>query len=94
MELSDVRKKIEELDKSIVKLIAERTDLAGTVLELKKAEGKGIDDKEQNHVVLNRAIDLATELNLDTGSIRDIFEILIRMNIERQHELRGEGNLP
>jgi chorismate mutase len=94
MELSDARKKIEELDKGILKLIAERTDLAGTVLELKKAEGKGIDDKEQNHVVLNRAIDLATELNLDTGSIKQIFEILIRMNIERQHELSGEGNLP
>lgn len=94
MELSDARKKIEELDTSILKLIAERTDLAGTVLELKKAEGKGIDDKEQNHVVLNRAIDLATELNLDTGSIKQIFEILIRMNIERQHELSGEGNLP
>jgi len=94
MELSDARKKIEELDTSIIKLIAERTDLAGTVLGLKKAEGKGIDDKEQNHVVLNRAIDLATELNLDTGSIKQIFEILIRMNIERQHELSGEGNLP
>lgn len=94
MELSDVRKRIEELDEGIVKLIAERTDLAGTVLELKKVEGTGILDKEQNHVVLNRAIDLATELNLDTGSIRDIFEVLIRMNIERQHELSGEGNLP
>ena len=94
MELSDVRKKIEELDGGIVKLIAERTDLAGTVLELKKVDGTGILDTEQNHVVLNRAIDLATELNLDTGSIRDIFEILIRMNIERQHELSGEGNLP
>jgi chorismate mutase len=94
MELSDARKKIEELDTRIIKSIAERTDLAGTVLGLKKAEGKGIDDKEQNHVVLNRAIDLATELNLDTGSIKQIFEILIRMNIERQHELSGEGNLP
>jgi len=94
MELSDVRKRIEELDEGIVKLIAERTDLAGTVLELKKVEGTGILDEGQNHVVLNRAIDLATELNLDTGSIRDIFEILIRMNIERQHELSGEGNLP
>ncbi len=94
MELSDVRKRIEELDGGIVKLIAERTDLAGTVLELKKVGGTGILDTEQNHVVLNRAIDLATELNLDTGSIRDIFEILIRMNIERQHELSGEGNLP
>ncbi|HIE31480.1 MAG TPA: chorismate mutase [Methanosarcinales archaeon] len=94
MELSDARKKIEELDKSIIKLIAERTGLAGTVLELKRAEGKGIEDKDQNHVVVNRAIDFATELNLDTGSIKQIFEILIKMNIERQHELSGEGNLP
>ncbi|MCK4458660.1 MAG: chorismate mutase [Methanosarcinales archaeon] len=94
MELSDVRKKIEELDKSIIELIAERTNLAGVVLELKKVDGRGIEDTDQNHAVINRAIDLATELNLDTGAIRDIFEILIRMNIERQHELSGEGNLP
>ena len=33
MELSDARKKIEELDTSILKLIAERTNLAGTGLE-------------------------------------------------------------
>lgn len=94
MKLSDIREKIEKIDQEILKLIAERTDLAGTVLELKRAEGMSIWDEEQEHVVLNRAIDYATELNLDTGSAKQIFEILIRMNIERQHELSGEGNLP
>ena len=94
MELPDVREKIETIDKDLLKLIADRTDLASKVLELKKAEGKSITDKEQEQVVLNRATDYATELNLDIGSIKQIYEILIRMNIARQHELRGEGNLP
>ena len=94
MKLPDVREKIETIDKEILKLIADRTELAGTVLELKKVEGKSIEDGGQEHIVLNRAIDYATELNLDIGSIKQIYEILIRMNIERQHELSGEGNLP
>ena len=94
MELLDVREKIETIDKEILKLVADRTKLAGTVLELKKAEGKSIEDGGQEQVVLNRAIDYSTELNLDIGSIKQIYEILIRMNIERQHELSGEGNLP
>ena len=94
MELSDVRGKIEQIDGEILKLIAERTDFAGTVLELKRAGGKRIEDGDQEQVVLNRAIDCATELCLDTGAIKQIFEILIRMSIERQHELSGEGNLP
>ncbi|MCD6146273.1 MAG: chorismate mutase [Methanosarcinales archaeon] len=94
MELADIREKIEQIDKDIVTLIAERTNLAEDVLELKRAEEKSIEDKKQEQIVLNRAIDYATELNLDTGSIKQIFLILIEMNIERQRELSGEGNLP
>jgi chorismate mutase len=26
--------------------------------------------------------------------VKQIFKLLIQMNIERQHELSGEGNLP
>jgi chorismate mutase len=33
-------------------------------------------------------------LNLDVSAVKEIYNILIRMNIERQQELRGEGNLP
>ena len=51
-------------------------------------------DHRQNEVVINRALNTATELNLDLGSIKAIFEILIRMSIERQNELSGKGSLP
>jgi len=94
MPLKEIRVKIENIDAHIIDLIEQRTGLAKDVLEAKKAEGKSINDVEQNKVVLERVSNLATEMGLDGEEVKRIFEILIKMNIERQHELSGEGNLP
>lgn len=93
-ELEEVRKQIREIDGEIVSLIAKRTKFAEKVLESKKKMDMAINDEAQNQEVIGRATNAATELNLDTGAVKQIFEILIKMNIERQHELSGEGNLP
>ena len=93
-ELESVRKEIEEIDREILALIDRRVNLAERVLESKRINGTLINDQKQNEVVVNRALNTATELNLDLGSIKAIFEILIRMSIERQNELSGKGNLP
>ncbi|NPE27278.1 chorismate mutase [Methanococcoides sp. SA1] len=92
--IEEVRNKIEQIDYEIIKLIEERIDCATDVLDVKKKEHMSINDGTQNHVVLDRATNAATERNLDSGAVKEIFEILIRMSIERQHELSGEGNLP
>ncbi|MDO9098713.1 MAG: chorismate mutase [Candidatus Methanoperedens sp.] len=94
MPLKEVRAKIEKLDAQILNLIEKRTALAKDVLEAKRAEGKPINDVEQNKVVLDRVANAATERGLDGEEVKRIFEMLIKMNIERQHELSGEGNLP
>lgn len=94
MPLREVRTKIEKLDSQILNLIEQRTALAKDVLDAKKAEGKAINDVEQNRLVLDRVANAATERGLDGEEVKRIFEILIQMNIERQHELSGEGNLP
>ncbi len=94
MPLKEVRAKIEKLDNRILELIEERTGLARDVLEAKKAAGVPINDVDQNRVVLERVANVATERGLDGEDVKKIFEILIRMNIDRQHELSGEGNLP
>ncbi|WP_440945226.1 chorismate mutase [Methanosarcina sp. T3] len=93
-ELEAVRKEIEEIDREILSLIDKRVNLAERVLESKRINGTSINDRKQNEVVINRALNAATELNLDVGSIKEIFEVLIRMSIERQNELSGKGNLP
>jgi len=93
-ELEDVRREIEEIDGEILALIDRRVNLAERVLESKRINGTSINDQKQNEVVINRALNAATELNLDLGSVKSIFETLIRMSIERQNELSGKGSLP
>jgi len=92
--LEDIRKELQQIDIEIISLIEKRVKLAEKVLEAKKHIDKSINDEDQNQVVLSRAINEATERNLDTGAIKEIYKILIKMNIDRQHELSGEGNLP
>ena len=93
--IEKVRGQIAVIDAEIVELIARRTDLASQVLHAKRADGFArIDDEKQHERVLNRAVDMATERNIDAGSVKKIFEILIAMNLEIQHGLSGEGNLP
>ncbi len=94
MPMREVRARIENIDIQILNLIEQRTSLAKEVLAAKKAAGMPINDVEQNRMVLDRAVIAATEKGLDGESVKRVFEILIKMNIERQHELSGEGNLP
>ena len=94
MPLKEIRIKIEKIDAHILDLIEQRTALAKDVLEAKKTEGKPINDVDQNKVVLERVSNMANVRGLDGEEVKRIFEILIKMNIERQHELSGEGNLP
>lgn len=93
--IEEVRSEVASIDEQIVELIARRTDLALQILQAKRADGfSQINDEKQNKRVLDRAVDLATERNTDAGSVKKIFEILIAMNLEMQHGLSGEGNLP
>ncbi len=92
--LEDVRAEIETIDQEIIRLIAKRTELAKDVLEAKKLNKMPINDENRNQEVMERVANISTECGLDAGEVKNIFKILIKMSIERQHELSGEGNLP
>lgn len=92
--IEETRAEIQQIDKEILALIKKRIDLAEKVLDAKRKENLSINDEEQNKVVVNRAMDEATELNLDTAAVKKIYETLIQMSIDKQHELSGNGNLP
>lgn len=94
MSLEELRSKVESIDTEILNLIDQRTNLAKAILDAKRAEGKTINDAGQEEIVINRITEVAIEKGLDSEYIRNIFDILIKMNTERQHEFSGEGNLP
>jgi chorismate mutase len=89
--LAEHRREIEEIDEKIIRLIEQRNRISKKIFEDKRSEGRPICDPERESQVLRKATDLATELNLDAGAIRDIFEILIEMSIRKQHELQGRN---
>lgn len=90
MGLLEHRREIEVIDEKIIRLIDQRNKMAKNVFEAKRLEGLGICDPEQERLVLGRAVALATELNLDAGAVKDIFNILIRMSLQKQHEFLGK----
>ncbi|RQW78572.1 MAG: chorismate mutase [Methanothrix sp.] len=89
MVLAEHRKQIEEIDEKIIKLIDQRIEVSKRIFEAKRAENRPISDPEREKLVLGKATDLATELNLDAGAVRDIFKILIRMSVQKQHDMHG-----
>lgn len=85
--LMEVRDEIAGIDREIMTLIQRRMCLAEKVFEIKQKEGIKIHDSTQNQVVLQRVADIAKGEGLDVASITEIYEIIIRMSIERQYEL-------
>jgi chorismate mutase len=92
--LEQVREEISQVDDEMIRLLARRMELASRVLEEKRKLGMPISDDRQNELVLKRAMERATELNIDPAGVKEIFSILIRMSISRQQEMAGEGKLP
>ena len=91
MGLQEHRSEIERIDEEIIRLINRRIGISKKIFESKRAEGEPIIDPEREKKVLSKAMDLATELNLDTGAVKSIFETLIAMSISKQQELQGKN---
>lgn len=90
MGLPEHRQEVAEIDMKIIRLIHERVEISKKIFMAKKAEGLNISDPDQEKLVLRRATDLAIELGLDSGEVSNIFQILIRMSLRKQHELQGD----
>jgi chorismate mutase len=89
MGLQEHRNEIERIDEQIIRLIDRRIGISKRIFEAKRAGGMPISDPERERKVLSQAMDLATELNLDAGAVKSIFEILIKMSVSKQQELQG-----
>jgi|GEM_PF-2085596 hypothetical protein len=72
--------KLEELDKEIVDLISKRMEIRFK--------------NSQIEFDFSTVVDYATEKGLDTGKIKEVFELLERMFRDRYDEMRGKGGIP
>ena len=94
MSLEKLRSEIDRVDSDIIRLIAQRQKISGAIAQFKISNSLPIHDEKRTTDVLRGVFDKAVESRIDPVATQKIFEMLIAMSEERQHECSGEGNLP
>ncbi|MBN2239363.1 MAG: prephenate dehydratase [Dehalococcoidales bacterium] len=73
MSLEELRTRIDQADEKIVRLIAERIRAAGEIGDIKKEQGRQIEDTSREKKVLQQISDVAAEEGLNPEDITRLF---------------------
>ena len=77
MSLEDLRKKIDEIDARIVRLIGERIRIAEAIGKEKREQGKQIEDREREARVLENVQNIARKESISQEDIESIYKQII-----------------
>jgi len=84
MSLDDLRRKIDETDTKIVKLLAERMRIAQEIGKEKDKQGKQVEDEGREKAVLEKVKGVAQEENISPESIESIYRQIITVSRSMQ----------
>ena len=79
MSLEELRKKIDDADQQIVRLIAERIRVAEEIGDIKKEQGKQIEDSAREKVVFQHITEIASKEGLNPDDVSRIYRQIISM---------------
>ena len=87
MDLDELREEIEQIDRELVELIAQRTYFATAVADVKEDRNLPTTDEQQEDAVMVRAGENAERFDVDANLVKAIFRLLIELNKveQRQH---------
>jgi chorismate mutase len=88
MTLDELREEIENIDREIVELIAQRTYVAESVARIKRVKDLPTTDEGQEDKVMERAGENAERFDVDANLVKAIFRLLIELNKVEQRESR------
>jgi len=88
MELDELREEIEDIDREIVELIAQRTYVAESVARVKREHDIPTTDESQEEAVMERAGENAERFGVDSNLVKAVFRLLIELNKVEQRESR------
>lgn len=80
LEIEELRKRIDQVDLELLKLLKERAKLASEILEVKKKLGLPFKDAKREKEILEKVKAKAVELSLDPALTEDIFKRVIGLS--------------
>ncbi len=89
--LGDIRTRLDDVDRRLVRLLAERGVLIGEVIDFKRARGMGVVDRAREDEMLARIETLASEGGLDPRIARQVLRAVIDAFTLLEVEQLGRG---
>jgi isochorismate pyruvate lyase len=75
--LADIRERLDDVDRRLVRLLSERGELIGEVIDFKRARGMGVVDRGREDAMLARIEALAVDEGLDPRIARQVLRSVI-----------------
>jgi len=88
--LRDARDSIDEIDRRVVELLAERYALVDELCTTKAENGDSVRDPDREQALLDRVTTLAEEHGLAPEVARHIYEEVLAQSVERQRRRRAD----
>jgi len=85
-ELASCRAQIEEVDRKLIALLAERVTLGRKTATIKRAAGLPILDPQREAEVIRRAVTTAREHDLPVEAVRELFWHVVGLSRRAQEE--------
>jgi chorismate mutase / prephenate dehydrogenase len=82
--LEDLRRRLNDVDRRLLALVAERKSISGEVARVKRATGRPTRDYEREREVILGVRSAATELGVSPSLAEDLLRLLIRSSLTTQ----------
>jgi Chorismate mutase len=88
--LEEARARIDEIDRRIVELLAERYAVVDALCETKAENGDTVKDEDREQALLDHVAAIAEKHDLSPELARRLYDEILAHSVQRQRERRGE----
>lgn len=82
--ISSLRKKIDEIDEQILRLLKERVDVCENIGMIKREQGIPVRNRRRENEQYTRITGIASKLGLNPQEVRAVYQEIIAMSIRAQ----------
>jgi len=88
--MEEYRKKINEVDSEIIKLLAKRRELSRKIIRLKNENQSSIRDRAREKELLTQLIELGKKEGLDSDFVEKVFHQIIDDSVKLQNKILNQ----
>ena len=89
--LADARTRIDEIDRRIVELLAERYAVVDDLCAMKAENGDTVKDEDREQELLDHVAAIAEKHDLSPTLARRLYDEILSHSVQRQRRKRGEA---